>query len=83
SIPIRVRLNDEEVARFAVNQHIFPGVDVKAKLLRDYPLGEHTAHLLGYVGRINQQELQLIDTSNYSGTSHIGKNGVEKTYESL
>ncbi len=83
SIPIRVRLNDEEVARFAVNQHLFPGVDVKAKLLRDYPLGEHTAHLLGYVGRINQQELQLIDTSNYSGTSHIGKNGVEKTYESL
>ncbi|KRT53818.1 penicillin-binding protein 2 [endosymbiont of Ridgeia piscesae] len=83
SIPIRVRLNDEEVARFAVNQHLFPGVDVKAKLLRDYPLGEHTTHLLGYVGRINQQELQLIDTSNYSGTSHIGKNGVEKTYESL
>ncbi|MBA1446128.1 MAG: penicillin-binding protein 2, partial [Gammaproteobacteria bacterium] len=81
SIPIRVRLSDEEVARFAVNQHRFPGVDVQAKLLRDYPLQEQTAHVLGYVGRINKQELQQIDTSNYSGTTHIGKNGVEKTYE--
>ncbi|WP_177418313.1 penicillin-binding protein 2 [endosymbiont of Lamellibrachia barhami] len=81
SIPIRVRLSDEEVARFAVNQHRFPGVDVQAKLLRDYPLQEQTAHVLGYVGRINKQELQQIDTSNYSGTTHIGKNGVERTYE--
>ncbi|RDH91875.1 MAG: penicillin-binding protein 2 [endosymbiont of Seepiophila jonesi] len=81
SIPIRVRLSDEEVARFAVNQHRFPGVDVQAKLLRDYPLQEQTAHVLGYVGRINKQELQQIDASNYSGTTHIGKNGVEKTYE--
>jgi penicillin-binding protein 2 len=81
SIPIRVRLNEEEVARFSVNRHDFPGVEIKAKLLRDYPLGEMTAHILGYVGRINQQELQVIDNSNYSGTSHIGKNGVEKTYE--
>ncbi|QYZ67991.1 MAG: penicillin-binding protein 2 [Gammaproteobacteria bacterium (ex Lamellibrachia satsuma)] len=81
SIPIRVRLSDEEVARFAVNQHRFPGVVVHAKLLRDYPLQEQTAHVLGYVGRINKQELQQIDASNYSGTTHIGKNGVEKTYE--
>ncbi len=81
SIPIRVRLSDEEVARFAVNQHRFPGVVVQAKLLRDYPLQEQTAHVLGYVGRINKQELQKIDTSNYSGTTHIGKNGVERTYE--
>ncbi len=81
SIPIRVRLSDEEVARFAVNQHRFPGVDVQAKLLRDYPLQEQTAHVLGYVGRINRQELQQIDVSNYSGTTHIGKNGVERTYE--
>lgn len=81
SIPIRVRLNEEEVARFSVNRHRFPGVEIKAKLLRDYPLGEITAHILGYVGRINQQELQIIDNSNYSGTTHIGKNGVEKTYE--
>ncbi|MCG8489504.1 MAG: penicillin-binding protein 2 [Chromatiales bacterium] len=83
SIPIRVRLQEDEVARIAVHRHRFPGVDVKATLLRDYPQGLHTAHLLGYVGRINEKELQLIDTSNYSGTDFIGKNGVEKSYESL
>ncbi|MCG8013392.1 MAG: penicillin-binding protein 2, partial [Candidatus Thiodiazotropha weberae] len=83
SIPIRVRLQEDEVARIAVHRHRFPGVDVKATLLRDYPQGLQTAHLLGYVGRINEKELQLIDTSNYSGTDFIGKNGVEKSYESL
>ncbi|MES9993722.1 MAG: penicillin-binding protein 2 [Candidatus Thiodiazotropha sp.] len=83
SIPIRVRLEDEEVARIAVNRHRFSGVDVKASLLRDYPQGLETAHLLGYVGRINEQELQIIDTSNYRGTNFIGKNGVEKSYEGL
>lgn len=83
SIPIRVRLKDEEVARIAVNRHRFPGVEVKASLLRDYPQGMKTAHLLGYVSRINAQELQIIDTSNYRGTNFIGKNGVEKSYESL
>ncbi|MCU7918001.1 MAG: penicillin-binding protein 2 [Candidatus Thiodiazotropha sp. (ex Dulcina madagascariensis)] len=83
SIPIRVRLKDEEVARIAVNRHRFSGVDVEATLLRDYPQAMHTAHLLGYVGRIDERELQIIDTSNYSGTSFIGKNGVEKSYESL
>ncbi len=83
SIPLRVRLTTEEVSRIAVNRHRFPGVDVKAKLLREYPFKEETAHLLGYVARINEKELQVIDTSNYSGTSYIGKNGVEKTYEQL
>ena len=83
SIPIRVRLNEQEVASFSVNRHRFPGVEIKAKLLRDYPLGEKTAHVLGYVGRINEQEVQVIDNSAYSGTSHIGKTGVEKTYEAL
>ncbi|MCG8097507.1 MAG: penicillin-binding protein 2, partial [Candidatus Thiodiazotropha taylori] len=83
SIPIRVRLQEDEVARIAVHRHRFPGVDVNATLLRDYPQGLQTAHLLGYVGRINEKELQLIDTSNYSGTDFIGKNGVEKSYESL
>jgi len=83
SIPIKVRLEPKELAIFAVNRHRFPGVDIQAKLLRHYPLGEKTAHVLGYVGRINEQELQVIDTSNYSGTSHIGKNGVEKTYEDI
>jgi len=83
SIPIRIRLNQEEVARLAVNRHRFPGVEIQAKLMRDYPLGEETAHVIGYVGRINQRELQTIDTSSYAGTSHIGKNGVEKTYEKM
>lgn len=83
SIPLRIRLNDQEVSTLAVNRHRFPGVDVKATLLRDYTKGELTAHMLGYVGRINQQELDYIDTSNYRGTNYIGKNGVEKSYESL
>jgi penicillin-binding protein 2 len=81
SIPIRVRLSEEEVARFAVNQHLFPGVSIQARILRDYPQGEYTAHVLGYVGRINEEELRSIDASNYAGTSHIGKIGVEKAYE--
>ena len=83
SIPVRVHLEEEEVARFAVNRHRFPGVDIQAKLLRGYPLGEKTAHVLGYVGRINEQELNEIDNSAYSGTTHIGKIGVEKTYEEI
>ncbi len=81
SIPIKVRLNEEEVAKFAVNRHRFPGISVKAKLLRDYPLKELTAHVVGYVGRINESELKRIDNSSYSGTSHIGKTGIEKYYE--
>ncbi len=83
SIPIRVRLDEDEVARFSVNNHRFPGVDIRAKLLRDYPLGDQTAHVLGYVGRISERDLQQIDVSAYSGTDYIGKTGVEKTYEEL
>ena len=82
SIPIRVRLSDKEVALFAVNQYRFPGVDIKATLLRDYPQGELAAHAIGYVGRISERDLEEIKGSDYSGTSHIGKNGIEKTYES-
>lgn len=83
SIPIRVNLTEEEIASFAVNRHRFPGVEVKAKLLRTYPLGKETAHVLGHVGRINQKELKDMDASNYLGTSHVGKNGIEKYYEKL
>lgn len=82
-VPIRVQLSEEEVARFSVNSHRFPGVDIHATLLRHYPLGPQTAHVLGYVSRINERELKTIDASRYSGTSHIGKNGVEKAYENL
>jgi len=74
-IPIRTNLTQKEVARFAVKGHHFPGVAVHARLLRTYPLGEHTAHVLSYVGRINEQELKRINASNYAGTNHIGKGG--------
>ena len=67
-VPIRTNLDQEEVARLAVNGHRFPGVDVRAHLLRSYPLGEHTAHVLSYVGRINEKELKRIDASDYAGT---------------
>lgn len=83
SIPIRVRLDQQEVARLSANRHRFPGVEIEAKLLRHYPLEDKTAHVVGYVGRINEQELQTIDASSYSGTSHIGKTGVEKSYEEI
>ncbi len=82
-VPIRTNLDQEEVARLAVNGHRFPGVDVRAHLLRSYPLGEHTAHVLSYVGRINEKELKSIDASDYAGTDYIGKGGVEKAYEDL
>ena len=81
SIPLRFHLSDEEVARFALNRHRFPGVDIEARLIRDYPLGELAVHAIGYVGRINEDELRQIDTTDYSATQHIGKTGVEKYYE--
>ena len=81
SIPIRTRLNEEEIARFAVVSHHFPKVTLKARLLRNYPLAEDSSHLLGYVGRINQEEQAQLDEAIYAGTNHIGKTGVEKYYE--
>lgn len=83
SIPIRTQLTELEVARFSVESHRFPGVDVRAALIRHYPWGEQTAHVLGYVGRISEEELKNIQASLYSGTSFIGKNGVEKAYEKM
>jgi len=82
-IPIYTNLTQKEVARFVVKGHRFPGVAVRARLLRTYPLGEYTAHVLGYVGRINGQELKRINASNYAGTNHIGKGGVEQAHEDL
>ncbi len=80
-VPIRYRLSEEEVARFAVNRHRFQGVDIHARLVRYYPLGELGSHVVGYVGRIDEQELSKVDVSNYSATTHIGKVGIEKSYE--
>ena len=81
--PLRFRLSEEEVARLAVNLHLFPGVDIRADLTRFYPLNTHASHVIGYVGRIDERELQTIDTAQYRGSSHIGKIGVEKSYEEL
>mgnify|MGYP001764085629 CR=1 FL=1 len=87
SLPIRTKLSDEEVARFMAQRFRFPGVDVKARLFRNYPLGETGSHLLGYIGRINQAEkLKMEDwpdeqLANYKGTEYIGKLGLEQSYE--
>ena len=78
SVPIRFKLDDEEVARFAVVRHRFPGVDIQARLLRRYPEGDKAVHALGYVGRINQQEQEQIDAAAYAGSTHIGKLGIER-----
>jgi len=81
SIPLRLNLNDDEVARLAVNLHKFKGVEINARLARNYPLGGLGVHALGFVNRINLEELSQVDEINYAGTSHIGKLGVEKFYE--
>ncbi len=80
-IPFKLKLSQDEVAIFASNQYQFPGVSIKARLMRYYPLAEATAHLLGYVGRINLQELQRVNSTNYRSTNFIGKAGIEKYYE--
>jgi penicillin-binding protein 2 len=85
SVPIRTRLTDEEVARFTAQRFRFPGVEVQARLFRQYPLGETASHVVGYIGRINQAEANELangdDAANYNGTDHIGKEGLEKSYE--
>ncbi|MFZ2387159.1 MAG: penicillin-binding protein 2 [Polaromonas sp.] len=85
SIPLRTRLSDEEVARFAAQRFRFPGVDIKARLFRSYPYGELGSHVIGYIGRINQAEKDAIeendDEGNYRGTDYIGKLGVEQSFE--
>jgi penicillin-binding protein 2 len=82
-VPLRFRLNDAEVARVAVNQYRLPGVEIRAQLSRHYPMGSLASHAIGYVGRIDEDELRQLDASNYSATNHIGKVGVEKSYEHL
>ncbi|GAB4559962.1 MAG: penicillin-binding protein 2 [Rhizobacter sp.] len=87
SLPIRTKLTDEEVARFTAQRFRFPGVDIKARLFRNYPLGEVGSHLIGYIGRINQAEKAVMEDwpeeqlDNYRGTEYIGKLGVEQSYE--
>jgi penicillin-binding protein 2 len=85
STPIRTRLTDEEVARFTAQRYRFPGVEIQARLFRQYPLGDVASHVIGYIGRISQRDADRIDESddaaNYNGTEHIGKEGLEKSYE--
>ena len=81
SIPLRLNLDDAEVARLAVNLHKFEGVEINARLTRNYPLGAHAIHALGYVGRIDMNDLENVIEVDYAGTTHIGKLGLEKFYE--
>jgi penicillin-binding protein 2 len=87
SLPIRTRLTDAEVAKFAAQRFRFPGVEIKARLFRNYPYSELASHVIGYIGRINRSEKEKIDDSddqaNYRGTEYIGKLGVEQSFETL
>lgn len=86
SLPIKNRLSDEEVAKFAANRYRFEGVEIKARLFRQYPFGDVASHVIGYMGRINTQDQQKLEddglAANYRGTDYIGKAGVEAAYES-
>ena len=81
SVLVRLDLSEEEVARIAVNQFRLPGVSVEAQLVRHYPQGESMAHAIGYLSSITEEELQVLDSENYSGTNQTGKMGIEKFYE--
>ncbi|MCC7060014.1 MAG: penicillin-binding protein 2 [Burkholderiaceae bacterium] len=87
SVPLKVRLSDEEVARLAVQRFRFPGVEIRARLFRNYPLGETAAHVLGHIGRISRDDLRQLEdadrASNYAGSTHIGKTGIELSYEAV
>ena len=90
-IPIRTRLSEEEIARFVGQRYRFPGVEVQARLFRQYPLGESAAHVIGYIGRVSEKDLDRLQDreekegvdllTNYQGTDYIGKDGLEKMYE--
>lgn len=86
SLPIRNRLTDSEVARFTGQRYRFPGVEIKARLFREYPFYDQSSHLVGYIGRINKNELAHLEEdgvgANYRGSDYIGKTGIEQHYES-
>jgi len=85
SIPIRTRLSDEDVARFTAQRYRFPGVELRARLFRHYPLGEIGSHMIGHIGRVSQADKERIETwpdaANYVGTEYIGKTGIEASYQ--
>lgn len=86
TLVIRTKLSDEEIARFAAQQYRFPGVEINARLFRDYPLSDKASHLIGYIGRINETDLDQLEaddlTANYRGSDYMGKTGLEQSYES-
>ncbi|MDO8895368.1 MAG: penicillin-binding protein 2 [Nitrosomonas sp.] len=85
SLPIRSRLTDVEIATFAANRYRFPGIEIKARVLRQYPEKEVVSHIIGYISRINDQDLEQLERNeelnNYRGSQHIGKIGIEQSYE--
>jgi penicillin-binding protein 2 len=85
SLPIRTRLNDEEVARFAANKYRFPGADIRARLFRHYPHGQVASHVVGYIGRLTKSDVEKLESegsaANYTGSDFIGKTGLEGRYE--
>ena len=85
SLPIRTRLSDEEISRFAAHRYRFPGVEAKARLFRHYPQGDMFSHVVGHIGRINQKEVDQLETedrlANYRGSDYIGTTGLEQSYE--
>ena len=81
STPLLISMNDEELAKFAVVRPYFPGVDIQARLVRHYPYAELASHVVGYVGRINEAEMKSLPLAEYRGSSHVGKIGIENTYE--
>lgn len=83
AVPVRFQLSDEDAARFAVNRHRFPGVDIRATLARRYPHSELGVHAIGYVGAISEADLSRVEAARYSGTTHFGKTGVERSHEAV
>ena len=81
SVPLKFNLTEEEVARFSVDRHNLPGVEVVPYLSRYYPYGALLTHVLGYVGRLDEDDMERVDQGNYRGTTHIGKGGIERYYE--
>jgi penicillin-binding protein 2 len=80
-VTLKLNLSSQEVSRFYVNRYLYPGVDIRATLMRQYPYGADTGHIIGYVGRINNDDLERLDPDNYAGTQVIGRTGIEKTFE--
>ena len=81
STPLLLSMSEEEIAKFAVSRPFFPGVDIKQRLVRHYPYNELTAHVVGYVGRINESELKTLPSAEYQGSTYVGKLGIESSYE--